>query len=238
MKIKELMNATQRELNQLSEADLRSAFSNAKRSYSARAKSFEKLGVKQTVPQKFMNAIQKETSELSRNELLNAVLAARGNLSSSLATARGKLAFEQSRKNALKERLGLSEMSDSQFDRFGKFMGEMQQRYKETWKQVSFAAWKIATEAVQRNLDPDQFIDNFEYWSDHLEDLEDTMDAMIAGDDLYDSETMDEYIPDDYMPEAPAAHSRSAGRTSGSKHRSGRKAAEARRSRSRKGRRR
>lgn len=233
MKIKELMNATQRELNQLSEADLRSAFSNAKRSYSARAKSFEKLGVKQTVPQKFMNAIQKDTSELSRNELLNAVLAARGNLSSSLATARGKLAFEQSRKNALKERLGLSEMSDSQFDRFGKFMGEMQQRYKETWKQVSFAAWKIATEAVMRNLDPDQFIDNFEYWSDHLEDIEDTMDEMIAGDDLYDSETMEEYMPD-----GPSAHSRSAGRTSGSKHRSGRKAAEARRSRSRKGRRR
>ena len=232
MKIKELMNATQRELNHLSEADLRSAFSNAKRSYSARAKSFEKLGVKQTIPQKFMNAIQKDTAELSKNELLNAVLAARGNLSSSLATARGKLAFEQSRKNALKERLGLSEMSDSQFDRFGKFMGEMQQRYKETWKQVSFAAWKIATEAVKRNLDPHQFKDNFEYWSDHLEDIEDTMDAMIAGDDLYDSETMDEYIPDDYIPEAPAAPSRSA------KHRSGRKAAEARRSRTRKGRRR
>lgn len=230
MKIKELMNATQRELNQLSEADLRSAFSNAKRSYSARAKSFEKLGVKQTVPQKFMNAIQKNTSELSKNELLNAVLAARGNFSSSLSTARGKLAFEQSRKNALKERLGLSEMSDSQFDRFGKFMGEMQQRYKETWKQVSFAAWKIATEAVQRNLDPDQFKENFEYWSDHLEDIEDTMDAMIAGDDLYDSETMDQIEPEAYEPAVPVK--------APTKHRSARKAKQARQSRSRKGRRR
>ncbi len=231
MKISELMNATMSELNSLSEADLKSAFSNAKRSFSARQKYFDKLGMKQTIPNKFMNVVNKD--DPSRTDLLNAVLSARGHFQSKLSTARGKQAFETARRNALKDRLGLSEMSDSQFDQYGKFMGAMQERYKEVWKQVSFAAWKIATEAVTRNLDPDQFAENFEYWQDHLEDIEETMDALVAGDELFDSESMDEIEPEAYEPEPVKPSNQQP-----VKHRSSRKAAEARKSRSRKGRRR
>lgn len=228
MKISELMNTTMSELNSLSEADLKSAFSNAKRSFSARQKYFDKLGMKQTIPNKFMNVVNKDNP--SRTDLLNAVLSARGHFQSKLSTARGKQAFETARRNALKDRLGLSEMSDSQFDQYGKFMGAMQERYKEVWKQVSFAAWKIATEAVTRNLDPDQFAENFEYWQDHLEDIEDTMDSLVAGDELFDSESMDEIEPEAYEPAVPVKAQ--------AKHRSARKAKQARQSRSRKGRRR
>ena len=63
--------------------------------------------------------------------------------------------------------------SDEDYEDMRRFLGEMQDRFGggEMWKEVSGDAAQLWGEAKRLNLDPRQFLRNYEYWSDHVDDL-------------------------------------------------------------------
>jgi hypothetical protein len=78
--------------------------------------------------------------------------------------------------------------SFEEFDRYGRFMGSMQERFGALWsyasdqtKELYDAAKKNGAdlgELTERlNLDPEQLIKNFEFWSEH-------MDALVSAEPI------------------------------------------------------
>ena len=61
---------------------------------------------------------------------------------------------------------------EEEFNNIGEFLGQMQDRLKEVWKTVSDRAVKLFEEAQRLNLDPGQFLRNYDYWIEHAEELE------------------------------------------------------------------
>lgn len=215
MKISELMKLTEREIRNLDEADLRSAFSNVKRSVATRKTYFEKAGLQQNLPKTLRDAMA--AGDLSASQIAKALGSARGYFAGKLSTAKGTLEFRKHQRDQLKSRLGAEDMTDAQLDQYGKFMKEMQNRYKENWKYVSYQAQKIALAASRRNLSMDQFLQNFDYWLNHEKDFE---EMILERQDSEESDMMDDWFnessedPEDVMP-APAGPKRHAVRRTG-----------------------
>lgn len=189
MKVSELMKLTEREIKSLSEADLRSAFSNVKRSMATRKTYFEKAGVKQNLPKIYREAVE-SSKDLTAGQLAKVLGATSAYFRGTLSTAKGMSAYQHERREGIKKRIGAEDLSDSQFDQYGKFMGEMQNRYKEAWKEISHDAKKIALEAARKNLSMDQFKMNFDYWLEHDQDYE---EMILERQDSEDSDLIDDW---------------------------------------------
>ncbi len=78
---------------------------------------------------------------------------------------------------------------DEDYSAFGNFMGDMQSRYGsgEMWKEVSGESAALFAEGKRLGLDPNQFLRNYDYWVDHLKDLE-SADPIQTGRKLYPSD--------------------------------------------------
>jgi len=114
-----------------------------------------------------------KTSEASNRMLDEALSLAGSYIEGRIYTARGYENYLKERQSTLQERLGLEEpLTKAQFDQYGRFMGDMQERMGSNWQYVSHQAAQMFAEALRLNLKPDQFKRNFDYWTKHLKDLE------------------------------------------------------------------
>ena len=92
------------------------------------------------------------------------------------STYRGYMAAVNARMAAYNETLnqegrkGFDTLED--FNRFGKFMGEAQERFRD-FSVVSDQVVEMYDQAERLGVDPEQFMRNFDYWKTHLEDLQD-----------------------------------------------------------------
>ena len=79
--------------------------------------------------------------------------------------------------------------SDEDYDDMRRFLGEMQERFGggEMWKAVSGDAAQLWGEAKRLNLDPRQFLRNYEYWANHVDDLKKAA-PIKSGKKLYPSD--------------------------------------------------
>ena len=67
---------------------------------------------------------------------------------------------------------GLQFETQEEFNEYGCFMGEMQERAGQQWAVGSDDAGDIFKEAKRLGVDPRQFMKNFEYWRSHIKDLQ------------------------------------------------------------------
>lgn len=170
MKIRDIINLSMPDIQELSDADLRQAYTNLKRSSTQRRHGFERAGLPVNIPE--MYRYEARAGDLTRRQLEQAVSTGAGFINAPIYTAGGFRKYKERRKNELKSRFGLDDMTDADFDRYGQFMNAMQDRLAGSWKYVSAQAKKLAAEAQRLNLDPMQFMRNFEYWQDHVDELE------------------------------------------------------------------
>ena len=169
MKVKDIIELSMPEIMELSDAELRAAYTNLRRSAAARARGFEQAGLPVNIPARLQYSIP--AKYLTRAQLENMVAQGKSAVAP-IYSVSGYRRYQEQQKNELKNRFGMSNLTDEQFRKYGEFMGAMQKRMKGSWDYVSAEAYKMASEALRLNLDPKQFMRNFAYWSDHLEDLE------------------------------------------------------------------
>ena len=169
MKVKDIIELSMPEIMELSDAELRAAYTNLRRSAAARARGFEQAGLPVNIPARLQYSVP--ARYLSRDQLENMVAQGKSAVAP-IYSVSGYRRYQEQQKNELKSRFGMSNLTDEQFRKYGEFMGAMQKRMKGSWDYVSAEAYKMASEALRLNLDPKQFMRNFAYWSDHLEDLE------------------------------------------------------------------
>ena len=169
MKVKDIIELSMPEIMELSDAELRAAYTNLRRSAAARARGFEQAGLPVNIPARLQYKVP--ARYLTRAQLENMVAQGKSAVAP-IYSVSGYRRYQEQQKDELKSRFGMSNLTDEQFRKYGEFMGAMQKRMKGSWDYVSAEAYKMASEALRLNLDPKQFMRNFAYWSDHLEDLE------------------------------------------------------------------
>lgn len=172
LKLKQLLNMTARELKQLSRSDLRESYQTIRKITNSRVNTFKKHGIGEAVPEDVRGGLASARGR-SDQELIE-------DMRDSLRWMRGRVSKYAGWKEAREDRrekmqdalpdLDLSD--DDKFDAFGKFMGEMQDRYGEMWHAVSNQVRDIYKEAVRLNMNPKALMRNYDYWADHISDLE------------------------------------------------------------------
>ena len=168
-------------------ADLKLAYKRAREAVQQRARTFEKQGYKGGIPKKWRDGIKTAGQFESRAELLQAYKEMDKWLSKDSSRIAGY-------KNQLRERmesfnenygdLGLYFNNLREFDEFGRFMGDMEERAGEQWagKGGSDGAIDLWIVAKEKGIDPNMLMKNFEYWMEHLQDLQKA--ERIKGEDL------------------------------------------------------
>lgn len=166
-----LINANTRQINELTGKELRSAYKAAAASIRGRVKGFQAAGELEAVPEKFRN-VPKIGSFETEAEMRQALKEQLGYIRGEVSYIKGYERVMSRRAQSVASKLGLNFKSNADLKKFGEFMGDMQTRLKSMWKPNSDFAVDLYKQSQRLNLDPKQLMKNFEYWRDHLEDLE------------------------------------------------------------------
>ena len=145
----------------MSKKELRSAYSQLRGAVKRRQETFKRHDALYAVPKKVREA--KAPSRMNKKELMQAI----GNAGNFYLSDKGtytkwkKKRAEQKKK--LEENLGIP-LTDEQVNNFGKFMGDA--KYRSGDKFDSAKAAELYKAATEKNMDPEQFLRNYEYWTE------------------------------------------------------------------------
>lgn len=175
---KYVRNATAEEIEKATEEEANLMYRAVARELKKRAAGF-RSGDRYDKFQKVYKRI-KSPERLTDAEKKEWIVTAREYLMGRESTYEGWTQAHNERREMLQERFGLEKLTDSQMERYGAFMGDMQSKYGQDWGMYSAEAQKIAVDAVQtREGDLEQFKSNFEFW------LQDTENKMAEYKTLY-----------------------------------------------------
>ena len=177
LKLKELMGMTARELSRLSRSDLREAYQNIRKIVNSRVNTFSKHGVESAVPRDLRSGLGSAKGR-SDAELVQ-------NMRDSFAWMRGSAStykgYEKARerfRSRMQESVPQVDLStEEQLDAYGEFMGEMQDRYGDMWGGISAQVQDIYGMLTEMNEDPYEFMRNYDYWAEHIADINESRKA-------------------------------------------------------------
>lgn len=171
-KLSSLLQMSGPDLSGLSGDELRSAYKSAAAAIRGRSKAFKAAGKDTALPKRYRAGVPTLPSFENEAEIRKALGSALGYLRGSISTLKGYEEVISKRAQEVGSKLGLDFKSNADFDKFGKFMDEMSTRLKSMWKPASDFVVDLYKQSQRLNLDPMQLMKNYEYWRDHLEDLE------------------------------------------------------------------
>lgn len=171
-KLTSLLEMSGPDLSGLSGDELRSAYKSAAAAIRGRSKAFKAAGKDTALPKRYRAGVPTLPSFENEAEIRKALGSALGYLRGSISTLKGYEEVISKRAQEVGSKLGLDFKSNADFDKFGKFMDEMSTRLKSMWKPASDFVVDLYKQSQRLNLDPMQLMKNYEYWRDHLEDLE------------------------------------------------------------------
>ncbi len=156
--------------------DLKAEYKFIRRVIRRREKSFQKAGLSDIFREPFSGSNIKSLRELTDTRaLVDELNRLEGFLRDKRSNIRGALEYEESinkRMNTLSKTIG-RQLTRPEYDEIGEFLGAMQSRVSEMWKDWSETSVQLFQEAQRLNLDPSLFLSNYEYWLEHLSDLQD-----------------------------------------------------------------
>ena len=159
-----------------STADLKSEYKFVRRVIQRREKAFGAAGLSDLFREPFskgnIKGLRQLTDKKALVDELNRLEGFLRDPRSSIAGALRAQEIIEKRRQSLGETMG-RELSSEEYANIGNFLGAMQKRVGEMWKDWSETSVKLFEEAQRLNLDPGQFLRNYQYWLDHAEDLED-----------------------------------------------------------------
>lgn len=163
-------------LTRMKKSELVSAAATIRKALRSRAQTFARHDAMQGIPERFRTDLPTAKDFENRNSLLSWVNDALHYLREPESTYKGWEKGVNARLDAYNQTLQetgrktFKNMDD--FNRFGRFMGEMQERFGENWHGVSDQVYEMQEQAERLGLDPSQLTRNFDYWAEHLEDLQ------------------------------------------------------------------
>lgn len=172
LRLGQLMSMTARELSQLSRSELRGAYQNIRKITNSRVNTFGKHGIRDAVPADLREGLGSAKGK-SDAELLQAMRDSMRWMRGKNSTYAGYQQIREDFREKMQESMPDLDLSDDEkMEDFGRFMGDMQERYGEMWHAISNQARDIYREAVRLNMDPRALMKNYDYWADHISDLE------------------------------------------------------------------
>ena len=187
MAIKDLLQMSAAQINALEGAELRRAYKSVSASLRGRRQTFKRHGALSGMPEKYRGGIRQVGSFDTEAELRQYMKTGIAYMKGSVSTWSGYQESVEKRKEHIEKVRGKSFSSMAEYNRWGNFMGEMQERLQASWKSISKLAWELFDEAERLNLNPEQLMKNFEYWAAHLEDLQEA-EPLQRGRDLRPSD--------------------------------------------------
>lgn len=172
MKLKEIISTPYYDLSKLSGKELKGAYTRVRSSLKSRLGTFERHGNIKGVPEKLRKGLPTISSGISEREM-------RDQIARSAAWMRGRRSTNAGYEKSIAERAeALNRIagddivkSKEDFDKYGKFMGEMQKRAGELWQYDSATVREMYFQALRFNQNPNNFIKNYDYWKNNLQKL-------------------------------------------------------------------
>lgn len=133
-----------------------------------RKKQFKKQGLTQAIKD-----VEHLRTGNTKASVLKYVAEASVFLRKVTSTPTGYRKVQRAKKRALEKLLKRKFKNNEEFDNFGKFMGAMQERAGDMWDKISSMAIELYEQARRINLNTDLIFENYEYWMDHVDDIDD-----------------------------------------------------------------
>lgn len=172
IKLNDLLNMTVRELKKVPRSELRETYQNVRKIVNSRINTFGKHGITDAVPEDLRSGLGSAKGR-SDAELLQQIRESTAWMRGKRSSYRGYQEAQEHFRESMQESMPDLDLStDEKMDAYGRFMGDMQERYGDMWHGVSNQARDIYREAVRLNMNPKSLMRNFDYWADHLADLE------------------------------------------------------------------
>ena len=173
MNVNDIINSPASDIKRFSEQQINQAYQTLKSAFNKRVSTFEKHGRQTALPSSLRTGM-KSSKGMSQAEKQAEILKASAFMRGSRSTYSGWKKSEMQRMEELNERLEgdyhFNNLDD--FLKYGKFLGEMQDRLGTMWKYESSQVRELYFQANRLNVDPNQFMKNYEYWLDHAEELQ------------------------------------------------------------------
>lgn len=179
--IKRLQEMTKRELEKFSEETIRSTYVSLRKAVAGRVRTFERAGLGDILPQKIRAGLAAgggRSVEDLINDITSATAWTRGKGSTVKGYREARESFREKMQDAMPD-LDLSD--DEKMDDFGRFMGQMQERYGEMWHAISNQVRDIYRDTVKLNEDPRKFMQNYDYWAGQVQQINEAKNAARAG---------------------------------------------------------
>lgn len=172
MKLKEIISTPYYDLSKLSGKELKGAYTRVRSSLKSRLGTFERHGNIKGVPEKLRKGLPTISSGISEREMRDQIARSAAWMRGRRSTNAGYEKSIQERAEALNRIAGDDIVkSKEDYDRYGKFMGEMQKRAGELWQYDSSTVREMYFQAELFNQDPNNFIKNYDYWKSNLQKL-------------------------------------------------------------------
>ena len=173
MKISDIINMAAYKVNKLTGSALSAAYTTLKSAFNKRVKVFQKHDAERALPKQFRNGMRSSLG-MSDEEKLLAIKEAsafmRGSRSSYTGWKRSEIEQMDSLNDMLK---GVFEFKTlDEFRTYGEFMGDMQTRLGEMWKNESSQVRELYFQSERLGVNVNQFLVNYEYWAEHTEKLQ------------------------------------------------------------------
>lgn len=169
IKLGELMEMTARDLSNLSRAQIREAYQNMRKIIGSRVRTFEKHGAAEAVPAAQRGGLPSSKGRPDA-DLVQDIRSALAWMRGKRSTYKGYEETQEHFREAMQDAMPDLDLSDKdKFDAYGRFMGEMQDRYKEMWHDISNIVRDVYNDLTRLNEDPRQFMKNYDYWADEVE---------------------------------------------------------------------
>ena len=174
-KLSEILNTSTLEQYGMSRRELAAQYNYVRKTIGRRESQFQRAGIDDSFSESVRSGNIKSLRQLSNKSALIAELnRLEGFLLDPKSTVKGAikaLEINEKRRQSLSETLH-RDLSGEEYDSIGKFLGAMQERAGQMWKKFSDQGVKLWEESQRLNLDPGQFLRNYDYWLEHAEALE------------------------------------------------------------------
>ncbi len=173
MKAKEIINLAAYQASKLTGSALSEAYQTLKSVFNKRAEVFRKHGAERALPAGFrsdMPSSRGMTEAEKLQTLKSAAAFMRGERSSFSGWKRSEMEQMEELNERLDDAFHFNNLDE--FRRYGEFMGEMQTRMGDMWKQVSNQVRELYFQSERLGLDSSMFMKNYEYWLAHGEALQ------------------------------------------------------------------
>lgn len=186
-RLSSIMGQSAAQISGASLSEAKSQYNYLRKVIREREKSFAKAGKQGTFDRQYGIMGPPSLRGLSEAQVKKQIIRMVKQLSGPSATVTGmkiqKMMADRHRKQGLEKVLNAGkgrQLSDAEWDKYGRFLGDMQERYGDNWKRVSDdyiemlddpAFQDILGISEDLGLHASQFMKNYEYWKAHADDL-------------------------------------------------------------------